>query len=182
MSPRFAVIDIEKANGNPASICWVGIAYVNGDEIQTSSSLLNPEEPLDAFNAKMLGLTDEDLKGQALFPQLLEVVGPRLYGRTVYGHGPDDFKAMSAACEKYEVTSPPWGWKNSQTLAKHAWPSQQGYGLKRMADFLDLDLTGHHDPAVDVRVTAQMILAAERETGLDHSEIIGRAQRRAPGL
>jgi DNA polymerase III subunit epsilon len=180
MSPRFAVIDIEKANGNPSSICWIGIAEVHDEEIIKSSILLNPEEPFDSYNSKMLGLTDEDVKGKPLFPQFLEVVGPRLHGCTVYGHGPEDFKGISAACEKYEITSPSWSWKNSQTLAKHAWPGRQGYGLKRMADFLGLDLTGHHDPAIDADVTAQIILAAEQETGLDHLEIIGHAQRRSP--
>lgn len=180
MSSRFAVIDIEKANSNPHSICWIGIAEVHGEVIRASSMIIDPQEPFDPYNSKMLGLTDEDVKGKPLFPQFLEVFGPRLYGCTVYGHGPEDSRGITAACEKYEITSPPWNWANSQTLAKHAWPGEQGYGLSRMADFLGLDLTGHHDPAVDADVAAQIILAAEKETGLDHLQIIGHAQRRAP--
>lgn len=42
----FVTIDFETANGNLASICQIGVAaYSDCQEVDTFSTLVNPEEP-----------------------------------------------------------------------------------------------------------------------------------------
>lgn len=164
---RFVALDVETANNNRGSICQLGLAMVDhSGAITTASFMIDPEVQFATFNIQLHGIGPETVAGQPRFIDVIEPLRDFLTRHPLVQHSQFDQKAISGACQRYNLPDLKARWLDSVQIARKAWPQFRGnggHGLANLQKVLRLDFR-HHDAAEDARAAAQVILMAEDET------------------
>ena len=172
-SYRFVALDVETANTNCGSICQLGLAMVDHDgAIQTASFMIDPEVQFAPFNTRLHGIGPDTVAGQPRFNDVIEPLRDFLARHLLVQHSQFDQKAISAACQRYDLPNLNARWLNSVRVARKAWPQLRGnggHGLGNLQKVLRLNFK-HHDAAEDSKAAAQVILLAEAELGFNFIE------------
>ncbi|MTI17254.1 exonuclease [Rhodobacteraceae bacterium RKSG542] len=162
----FITFDFETANTSSASICQIGVAAVrNHQVVDVFTDLVDPEEPFHFGNVNVHGLTEEDVYGAPIYPQIVDKYGALFACNIAVSHSAFDKTAIHRASEKYSLTNPLRHWVDSTRIVRQTWPQQygkRGYGLGNLAKDFGLEF-GHHDAGEDARVTALIVLRALEE-------------------
>ena len=172
---RFLALDVETANGDPASICQIGIAACSPDgTITTFGTLINPRTTFSGANINIHGIRPEHVIGKPSFDVVIKALLPVLTQSTVFQHSSFDRTAINAACESYRIPILQIRWQDSVKIAQRAWPEFKGnggHGLAHLKKALDLKFN-HHNALEDARAAAQVVLLAERHTKMNFEEIL----------
>lgn len=85
---RLAFIDLETTGANPLHdrITEIGVVEVDGDRVNTWSTLVNPERPIPRFVQQLTGIDDTMVAGAPRFAQVAEELAERLRGRLFIAH------------------------------------------------------------------------------------------------
>ena len=172
---RFIAIDVETANRSSASICQIGLCFVDAlNQLHTFSTLVNPEGPMDPFNTDIHGITADMVADAPTFEQVYGTLYDVLENNKLAQHSRFDERAFEAACARYELTMLTSHWTNSVQIARQAWPEFKGaggHGLAHLKKQLGLEFH-HHDAGEDARASATVILLAEERIGaLPHLKV-----------
>lgn len=163
---RFFALDVETANHNRGSICQVGVACVRPDNsIDTWVTLVNPQTETWQFSY-LHGITNAMVQGAPTINAVISALDGILQGQTVYQHSGFDRSAVRAACQHLGREEPAWGWQDSVSVARRAWPELKGnggHGLGGLKMHLGLHFE-HHNAGEDARAAAEIILMAEQGT------------------
>lgn len=178
---RFVAVDVETANRDAGSICQIGCAFVNNTgDILVSSQMIDPRTHFDAGNIAIHGIRPEDVCGHPTFDEVLANLQPVLEKNNLIQHSPFDSRAIRLTCENNGLVAPKLEWHDSVRIARKAWPELKGnggHGLASLKTFLDLDFQ-HHDAGEDARAAAEVVLKAEKHTGLSFLELAAPAGRK----
>ncbi|WP_208353375.1 exonuclease domain-containing protein [Pseudaestuariivita rosea] len=165
---RFISVDVETAGRSIASICQIGLCAVDvSNDLHTYSTLVDPEEPFDAFNTELHGINSDMVSGSPTFPEIYETLFDVLQTHQLVQHSRYDEKAFTAACVCYGAPMVTSYWTDSVQIARKAWPELKGaggHGLASLKDHLGIDFR-HHDAGEDARAAAIVILRAEKTLG-----------------
>lgn len=162
----FVTIDFETANGNLASICQIGVAvYIDGQEVDTFSTLVNPEERFWGMNIAIHGIEPEHVVSAPKFPDVYEQLRDRLSGQFVISHGWFDRGCMSEVLNKYRLPDFDKQWIDATRIVRRALPqfAKKGYGLQNVAAHYGLT-TNAHDALNDAQTCGTIVLNILRET------------------
>ncbi|MDN3713345.1 exonuclease domain-containing protein [Paracoccus cavernae] len=165
---EFIAIDVETATRDSATICQIGIACVQGDNIQTFVTLIDPQTPVESRNYAVHQLDDDDLAGMPTFSEAITALRPLLDQHLLVQHSNFDRVAIAGACDRSNLPRLTAIWGDSINAAKQAWPelkSSGGFGLRNIADTLGIEFS-HHDAGEDARACAQTVILARQATGL----------------
>lgn len=157
---KYLALDVETANADYSSICQIGIAkFENGKVIDKWSSLINPESYFDPFNTSIHGIKESDVKNSPTFDKIYQELKNRLDGQTTIHHMPFDRVALNRACEEYQLPAIDTKWLDSAKITRRTWKqfAYKGYGLKNIADFLEISFE-HHD-ALEDAIAAGLVVA-----------------------
>jgi len=165
---RFTAIDVETANESMASICQIGgVVFENGVEVDSFSTLIDPEDYFCGWNVDVHGITEEDVAGAPTFADYLPELVARIDSGIVACHTHFDRVSLSRACERIEVSTFGCAWLDTARVARRIWPGEEGgYGLAALAERLDITFE-HHDALEDARAAGGVLLAAMQTSGLD---------------
>lgn len=181
---RFIAIDVETANGDPASICQIGLACVAATgEILNLGFWVKPAGAFEPFNTRLHGIDADTVRDAPGFPAVFAPLRPVLESCPLVQHSGFDRRAMNSACAATDLAPLGSTWCDSVTIARRAWPQLRGnggHGLANLKEFLALDFR-HHDAVEDARAAAQVVLRAEHETGLPFAHLAGGGAPRKPG-
>lgn len=85
---RLAFIDLETTGANPKldRITEIGIVLVDGDDVSTWSTLVNPECPIPAFIQQLTGIGNDMVADAPRFAQLAAELAERLEGCLFIAH------------------------------------------------------------------------------------------------
>jgi DNA polymerase-3 subunit epsilon len=181
----FVVVDVETANGDPASICQVGVVgFREGRVADSWESLVDPEDVFAPFNISIHGISPPMVAGAPTFPGVHETLAAWFDGRVVVSHTPFDKTALRAVCGKYGLPEVRCRWLDSARVVRRAWTecSRRGYGLSSVAAKLGIHFR-HHDALEDARAAGLVLVRAIEETGLgvaDWLELMDQPTRRKP--
>jgi DNA polymerase-3 subunit epsilon len=162
----FVAIDFETANGSLASICQVGIAiYRDGKEIDTFSTLVNPEEEFWGINIDIHGIQPKHVVSAPVFPEIYDQLREIMSGKVVVSHGWFDRGCMANVLSKYELPNFEKQWLDSTRIVRRALPefSKKGYGLQNVASHYAID-TVAHDALNDAQTCGAIVLNILRDT------------------
>ena len=165
----FNAIDVETANGNPASICQIGVVCVRDGRVEEQLSIpVDPEEHFNPGNVRLHGIDAEAVRGSDTFAPVYKSLCRLLAGTTLVSHTGFDRVAIERAAEKYSLEPMDVTWLDSSRVARRAWPDRyrSRWSLARVTSDLGIEFK-HHDAAEDARAAAEIILHAARHTGLD---------------
>jgi len=148
---KYLALDVETANADYSSICQIGIAeFDNGKVIDKWSTLINPESYFDPFNISIHGIKESDVKNSPTFDKIYEEINNRLEEKITVHHMPFDRVALNRVCEEYQLPPIKTKWLDSAKITRRTWEqfAYKGYGLKNIADFLEIKFE-HHDALQD---------------------------------
>jgi len=85
---RLAFIDLETTGANQVRdrITEIGIVEVDADQVNTWTTLVNPERPIPYFIQQLTGINDAMVASAPTFAQLAEELAERLQGRLFIAH------------------------------------------------------------------------------------------------
>lgn len=175
----FVAIDVETANADMASICQIGVAkYSNGVLIEEWSSLVNPEDYFDFINIDIHGITEEDVTGKPIFPEVANQLGSFLNGTICVSHTHFDRVSINRALTKYGLSDFDTTWLDSARVARRAWEefAWGGYGLANICKKIGYKFK-HHDALEDAKASGHVLLEAVEKTGLDVSAWLKRIKQ-----
>lgn len=180
MPLNFVAIDFETANQERGSICAIGAVKVrDGAIVDEYRSLIKPPKGLDEFDVKNVHthhITGEDV---ADAPNFLQVFTGLIISGFISGAGgrPEvlaahrafnaDVSMLRHACAAYNIQVPPFPWIDTWDVSRKMIAGMSGYSLTKVAKQLGVYEKGHHDPVVDARMSANILLELGRRNGID---------------
>ncbi len=176
----FNAIDVETANADRASICQIGIVHVRGGRVVDRwQTLVNPEDWFDPWNVSIHGIDERDVRKSPTLPEVRDELRRRLRGSVLVSHTSFDRVAFERAMTRYDLEQLQVTWLDSARIVRRAWPDrygQRGYGLKNVANDLDVSFA-HHDALEDARAAAEVVLHACVATDTDIEGWLKRVNR-----
>lgn len=161
---HFTAIDIELANHHLSSICQIGIAvFKDGELIETWDSYIDPVEDFNPFNTKLHGIDAWTVYQAPKKHEIIDDLRHYLDGQTVVSYGLFDRHAIYSNYPDSFKTQ----WYDVTTIIRKVWPQfdKGGFALNKMATFLDIPQTQHHDALEDAIICGQILCEALKVSG-----------------
>lgn len=174
---NFVSIDIETATSDRSSICQIGITeVVDGKPLEPRSWLVKPDgNHYDSMNIWIHGITPEDTKDSASFPEVWTEVQPYLQNKIVVAHNTSfDMYALRDAFNKYGVEYPTFDYYCSLRIARYIIKGCYSYSLDVVANHLGLDFGVHHKADSDSLGCALVLLKCLEIDGIKLDELEGK--------
>lgn len=165
----FAAIDFETANGEPTSVCSVGIVIVrDGEIVGNYYSLIHPEPDYYAwFCQRVHGLSDKDTWDAPDFPDVWAEIEPllqltpeeaeRLGFDTlplVAHNARFDCGCLKAVFRCYQMDYPDYRFFDTLAASRRTFHNLPNHQLQTVAAACGYDLTRHHNALADAEACA----------------------------
>lgn len=159
MMNEFIALDFETANGQPASVCSVGMVKVQGNMMtETFYTLVNPETYFSKGNIAVHGIKPEDVVDAPIFPDVFPHMMDFIGDLPVVAHfARFDMNVLYQSIERYNLELPTMPYFCSCNMARKT-VKNHSYSLKNMMKFYDLDFHGHHHALNDAKASAMITL------------------------
>lgn len=158
----FAAIDFETANGNPSSVCSVGIVVVRQGEVQEKIYRLIHPAPnyYSPKNIAVHGLTKADTDPADYFPEVWAEIAPKIEGLPLVAHfSRFDEGCLRAAFRRYEMTYPDYKFYCTCTASRKTFGSRlPNHRLPTVARICGYNLEDHHHALADAEACAAIAL------------------------
>lgn len=160
---NFVAIDFETANNYRASVCAVGLAWVeDGEVVEQRSWLIRPfasvgEGKFGWRQVAIHGIKPDMVASSPtfteLYPELKDVIGK---GLLVAHNASFDRSCMAKACAASGLTSPPNAWACTMVESRRVLPALPNHKLPTVARALNVQQLHHHDAGDDALVAARV--------------------------
>lgn len=171
----FLALDFETANDQPISACELGIAVVRNYKVVESHSWLirPPKMEFAAFNTRLHGISEEDVKEERTFRELWAELKEFFDGELLVAHNAAfDMQVLRSLLLYYRIQFKPMPFTCSIKLSKKVWKNElERYGLSTMTKFFGIELD-HHRAESDAIACAQIASRAFREFQVSINEEI----------
>ena len=169
----FIAIDFETANGQPSSICSVGVVMVKQGEMADSFySLVHPEpDYYSYFCRRVHGLGPADTDNAPIFPKVWRVVMERvaaLFPHDLYEAPPVPFVAhnarfdqscLKAAFKTYMMDYPDYLFVDTLSSSRRLFGKKlPNHQLQTVAAACGYDLRNHHHALADAEACAAIAM------------------------
>jgi DNA polymerase-3 subunit epsilon len=175
---RFVCVDVETANPRMSSICQIGVVtFENGEEVSAEAHLVDPHEYFDQYNVAVHGITEDDVRGQPRFHELLPWLIDCTTSEIVACHTHFDRVALQQACHQCKAAPLSCTWLDTAKVTRRTWSefSGAGYGLANVASYLGIAFR-HHDALEDARTAGLILLRAMEQSGLGPMEWVAKCR------
>lgn len=165
MCSAFVCIDVETANPHPGSICSVGCARFEGDQLTNEFyRIVNPKEYFSPQHTAIHGIGPDDVRDAPSFLELLPGLDRFIGGLPLIHHTHFDRTAVQRACDHWGISPPRWSWFDSAGAARSTWAQfrKRGYGLGNLCAHIGYEFK-HHHALEDAKASGAVIIAAMRE-------------------
>ena len=145
---KVTAIDFETANRNPASVCAVGISFLEDGVIEEGfETLILPESNVGYFernNIRVHGIRPNDVKHAPTFPQVYEKMKPFFEDAIIVAHNARfDMGCLKAACLNCGLPVPVLDYFDTVELAKRVIPQLEHHRLNDVCDYMGIELDHH---------------------------------------
>lgn len=159
---NFAAIDFETANGNPCSVCSVGVVIVrDGKVVKKIYKLIHPvPNYYSPGNVMVHGITKDDTDNEDTFPEVWAEIVPHLEGLPLVAHfSRFDEGCLRAAHRRFDMTYPEYKFYCTCTASRRVFGrSLPNHKLPTVAKRCGYDLTEHHHALADAEAAAAIAL------------------------
>jgi DNA polymerase-3 subunit epsilon len=168
----FTVIDVETTGGKPGQdrITEIGLIVHNGKRvIESFSSLVNPERPIDPYVVGLTGISDSMVSDAPLFEEIAKEILALTEGKIFVGHNVrfdyrlvrQEFKRIGIHFQRKQLCT--------VRMSQKIFPDSQGHSLSAICKHLDIRLDNAHRALGDAQATAVLL---EKLLFNDRREII----------
>ena len=119
-------------------------------------SLINPEDRFDLNNTQITGLSYNDIKTAPNFKDYWNKISELFEKNIVIGHNVIyDLNVISKSLERYDIEMPEINYYCTLKLLKENM-SMESYSLDKVSEYLEIELTQHHNALKDASATQQI--------------------------
>lgn len=157
MNNAFIALDFETANGNPASVCSIGLVKVIDNHMtDTFYTLVDPETYFSEGNIRVHGITHDDIIGEPtfdkVFPYMMDFIGEL----PIVAHNASfDMKVLYESLKRYNIGIPPVQYFCSVQMGRRT-IKNHSHSLANMMKYYNLDFKGHHHALNDAKAAAMI--------------------------
>ncbi len=159
---NFAAIDFETANGNPCSVCSVGVVIVKNGEIKEKFYKLIHPVPnyYSPANVQVHGLTKADTEDADTFPEVWAEVEQLIEGLPLVAHfSRFDEGCLKAAFRRFEMPYPGYQFYCTCTASRKVFGrALPNHKLPTVAKKCGYDLEHHHHALADAEAAAMIAI------------------------
>jgi len=158
---KFASIDFETANNNLASVCSVGIVFVQDGIIKENFySLIKPVPNYYSYwNTKVHGLSAADTNNAPEFPEVWAKIASKLEGYTLVAHNSSfDEGCLKAVHDWYDLAYPKYEFRCTCRASRKAFPHLVNHQLHTVSGHCGFELLQHHNALADAEACAAIAL------------------------
>ena len=145
---KITAIDFETANGNPASVCAVGISVMEDGCVEEAYySLIRPEanvSEFNYFNIQVHGIRPQDVEDAPDFPTVYRQMKPYFEDAIICAHNARfDMGCLKAACLNCGLPVPHLQYFDTVRLSRALFPHLAHHRLNDVCSYLEVDLEHH---------------------------------------
>ena len=145
---KLTAIDFETANGNPASVCAVGISVMEDGCVEEAYySLIRPEDNVSEFqyfNIQVHGIHPEDVEDAPDFRTVYRQMKPFFEDAIICAHNARfDMGCLKAACYNCGLPVPHLRYFDTVSLSRSMFPHLPHHRLNDVCAYLNIDLEHH---------------------------------------
>ncbi len=155
----YVAFDVETPNSRNDRMSAIGVVVVeDGEQTMNFYSLVNPEEPFDAFNIQLTGITPRMVRNQPTFPVLWELLRPLLDRGILCAHNAIfDLGVLGKCLRDYGIDwKPAAEYVCTCQMGRKLLPQAENHRLNTLAELLDLPLQ-HHNALSDTKACAGLL-------------------------
>ncbi|MFD1361859.1 3'-5' exonuclease [Lentibacillus salinarum] len=169
---QFVSIDFETANEMRNSPCAVGIAVVDGQEVDDEFySLINPMTDFSPFNTRIHGITATDVADAPTFAELWPTLETYLSNHLAVAHNASfDMSVIRHTLDDFNLTYPAMDYLCTANISRRVWPELTNHKLNTVAAHHNIQFD-HHHALEDARVAAKILIEAFKTYGTDQLDI-----------
>ncbi|UKN01912.1 GIY-YIG nuclease family protein [Paracrocinitomix mangrovi] len=156
---KYAIVDIETTGDKPINFKVIEIAIILHDgkrEIDRYSTLVNPEERISPFIARLTGIHDSDVANAPKFYEVAKEIVEFTAGAVFVAHNVSfDYGVIRREYRRlgYDFRLPHLCTVQTSRILL---PGHKSYGLKNITKALNIPLNGHHRAINDTEATAKL--------------------------
>ena len=153
----YYVLDVETTGLSRESDRIIELAWIHisgGEEIDSYSTLINPETSIGAIASRITGIENKDVAQAPTYNDIREDVREELLESTVVGHNVSFDLAF--ICQLIGEAEGEIHYIDTLPLAREASPNLPNYKLDTLCEELSLDATSEHRALQDVKATKEL--------------------------
>lgn len=165
----FLAVDVETANADPASICWLGLAlFRDGELAQTWSRPVDCGQAFDPAHSSRQGFSRKEKKDAVPLRAMLGPLHRLTAGRTVVSLTSFEKVALALAAEATEQPRLDARWLDVSVVARRTWQevALRGNDIAGLCAAAGIDPENLEGPLDRAIVCGHVMAAACRESGL----------------
>ena len=159
---NFAAIDFETANGNPCSVCSVGVVIVKDGEVKNKYYKLIHPVPnyYSPANVQVHGLTKADTEDADTFPEVWAEVEQLIEGLPLVAHfSRFDEGCLKAAFRRFDMPYPDYEFYSTCNASRRVFgKTLPNHKLPTVAKKCGYDLEQHHHALADAEAAAMIAI------------------------
>lgn len=160
--PCFAFLDVETPNRRNDRICSIGIIRtdISGAVLDKCYMLIDPEEPFDAINTSIHGITAADVRGMGTFASAWPRIESLINGAVVVAHNASfDLSVLDKCLAAYGIPMKPLTYACTKKLAGSQLSGLPNFKLDTVCEWLGIQLDAHHNAMADARACMEVFFA-----------------------
>lgn len=165
---NFTAIDFETANYQPNSACSLALIVVRDNHIVNQFyTLINPEHHFEARNTAIHHITASMVVDAPKFPTIWPHIAPLFTAKQlIVAHNlPFDKRVLMTMLAAYDLLPVHFLGLDTVRSSRKLYPELPNHKLNTVSDFLNLNLTNHHNALADSIACAQILLHQHQEFG-----------------
>lgn len=175
---RYVAIDFEKLDTLPSSVCSVGVAVIENNQITDTfySLVCPPSKNENYYCVQTHGLHYKDVKNAPKFPQIWKKVDKIINGCPVIAHNYGVERGCINACNEYYETEYNYDYICTLALSRKYLSHLPSKGLDLVCEDLDYKMGYHHNALDDAIASAEVFLRIKDKFNLKDEDIKRRGQ------
>ena len=156
---RYVAFDVETPNRANDRMSAIGVSVIeDGAIVEEFYSLVDPEEPFDAFNVNLTGIDEDAVRGAPTFEELWPQLEPLLSEGMLVAHNAwFDLTVLKHCLRAYDIEWRPYTrYMCTVQMGRKLLPGMK-HRLNDMCDYYCIPLD-HHKAASDAHACAEILL------------------------
>ena len=175
---RYVAIDFEKLDTMSSSVCSVGVAVIENNQITDTfySLVCPPSKNENYYCVQTHGLHYKDVKNAPKFPQVWKKIDKIINGCPVIAHNYGVERGCINACNEYYETEYNYNYICTLALSRKYLSDLPSKGLDLVCEALDYKMGYHHNALDDAIASAEVFLRIKDKFNLKDEDIKRRGQ------
>lgn len=169
---RYVSIDFEKMDTLPSSVCSVGVAVIENNQITDTfySLICPPSKNENYYCVQTHGLHYKDVKNAPKFPQVWKKINEMIDGCPIIAHNYGVERGCIKACNEYYGTDYEYDYICTLALSRKYLANLPSKGLDLVCEALNYKMGYHHNALDDAIAAAEIFIRIKKKYKLKDDE------------